>query len=183
MPIRGVIPFADQWLGMRMEYQWMKHGVKGDYSNFTTLKVLEIGQFLLINNGMLGYECAGVECVLDCTVEELVAAHPGTYLVERAGEKLNGLVQLAGTPERYNYPMPLPEPESWYGLDLNKPWTCLKCKHVALGCEWNEDEIWCETCGGHQVMFCPNCHLSLDPHLLDLDEMKAFNPEAVIKKE
>lgn len=49
--------------------------------------------------------------------------------------------------------------EDWpfYEEDKNKEVLCDKCSTYSLSQDWTETEVYCELCGGHSAIECPNC--------------------------
>lgn len=58
------------------------------------------------------------------------------------------------------------DPISWPALAACEAVVCPRCGTRSAAADWNETEVYCETCGGAHlsVAVCPKCGDTFDPH-------------------
>lgn len=50
----------------------------------------------------------------------------------------------------------------WWGVPAGKIWECPECHQQSPAELWDETEVSCELCGGHDARRCPHCETSID---------------------
>jgi len=50
----------------------------------------------------------------------------------------------------------------WDEINLNQEFICPNCKNVSKVSEYIKTENYCEDCGSHSAIECPNCHKTFD---------------------